>query len=118
MTGRLKLGVEVAAALKENAAVVALESTVIAHGLPRPLNLETALGLEQLVRAGGAVPATIAVLGGVLNVGLDRDQLEHVARQDDIHKLSRRDLAVAVAKGWDGATTVATTAWIAGRAGI
>ncbi|HWT01572.1 MAG TPA: pseudouridine-5'-phosphate glycosidase [Pyrinomonadaceae bacterium] len=118
MTGRLKLGDEVAVALKENAAVVALESTVIAHGLPRPQNLETALGVEEIVREAGAVPATIAVLGGMPHVGLDRTQLEHVARHDDIHKLSRRDLAVAVAKGWDGATTVATTAWIAERAGI
>jgi len=118
VTGRLKLGDEVAVALKENAAVVALESTVIAHGLPRPQNLETALGVEEIVREAGAVPATIAVLGGMPHVGLDRTQLEHVARHDDIHKLSRRDLAVAVAKGWDGATTVATTAWIAERAGI
>jgi pseudouridylate synthase len=118
VTDRLKLGSEVAAALAENAAVVALESTVIAHGLPRPQNLETALRLEEIVRRGGAVPATIAVLGGVLHVGLDGDQLEHIARQEKIHKLSRRDLASAVAKGWDGATTVATTAWIAERAGI
>ena len=118
MTNRLKLGVEVAAALKENAAVVALESTVIAHGLPRPRNLETALKLERLVREAGAVPATIAVFGGVLHAGLDGAQLEHLARQEKIHKLSRRDLAVAVAQGWDGATTVATTAWIAERAGI
>ena len=118
MTDHLRLSDEVAAALGENAAVVALESTVIAHGLPRPRNLETALRLEQLVREGGAVPATIAVLGGVLHVGLDRSQLEHVARQENIHKLSRRDLPAAVAKGWDGATTVATTAWVAGRAGI
>ncbi len=118
MTDLLKLGGEVAAALALNGAVVALESTVIAHGLPRPLNLETALRLEQIVREGGAVPATVAVLGGVLRVGLDREELEHVARQEQVHKLSRRDLAVAVAKGWDGATTVATTAWVAGRAGI
>ena len=118
MTDLLKLGGEVAAALAENVAVVALESTVIAHGLPRPLNLETALRLEQIVRDGGGVPATIAVLGGVLRVGLDREELEHVARQEQVHKLSRRDLAVAVAKGWDGATTVATTAWVAARAGI
>jgi pseudouridylate synthase len=118
VTGHLKLGGEVAAALRENRAVVALESTVIAHGLPRPLNLETALRLEQIVREGGAVPATVAVLGGVPRVGLDRGQLEHVAERDGIHKLSRRDLAVAVARGWDGATTVATTAWIAGRAGV
>ena len=118
MTELLKLGGEVAAALASNGAVVALESTVIAHGLPRPLNLETALRLEEIVRGGGAVPATVAVLGGVLRVGLDRAELEHVARQEQVHKLSRRDLAVAVAKGWDGATTVATTAWVAGRAGI
>lgn len=117
--GQFQLGGEVAAALAEGAAaVVALESTVIAHGLPRPLNLETALRLEQLVREGGAVPATVAVLGGILRVGLDGAELEHVARQEQIHKLSRRDLAVAVAKHWDGATTVATTAWIAGRAGL
>ena len=118
MTARLKLSDEVAAALKGNAAIVALESTVIAHGLPRPQNLETALRVEKIVRDAGAVPATIAVLGGVPHVGLDREQLEHVARQDGIHKLSRRDLAVAVARGWDGATTVATTAWIAEQAGI
>jgi pseudouridylate synthase len=118
VTDWLKLSGEVAAALKGNAAVVALESTVIAHGLPRPQNLETALGVEEIVREMGAMPATIAVLGGVLHVGLDRGQLEHVARQEGIHKLSRRDLGVAVARGWDGATTVATTAWIAERAGI
>jgi pseudouridine-5'-phosphate glycosidase len=118
VTDWLRLSDEVAAALKGNAAVVALESTVIAHGLPRPQNLETALGVEEIVREAGAVPATIAALGGVLHVGLDRGQLEHVARQEGIHKLSRRDLGVAVARGWDGATTVATTAWIAERAGI
>jgi pseudouridine-5'-phosphate glycosidase len=118
LTERLKLGDEVAAALKENRGVVALESTVIAHGLPRPRNLETALSVERIVREAGAVPATIAVIGGVPHVGLDRNQLEHVAQQEGIHKLSRRDLGVAVAKGWDGATTVATTAWIAERAGI
>ncbi|HKQ52823.1 MAG TPA: pseudouridine-5'-phosphate glycosidase [Pyrinomonadaceae bacterium] len=118
MTNHLKLGREVAAALAGRAPIVALESTVIAHGLPRPLNLETALRLEQLVRDARAVPATIAVLGGVVRVGLDKEELELVARQEQIHKLSRRDLAVAVAKGWDGATTVATTAWVAGRAGI
>jgi pseudouridine-5'-phosphate glycosidase len=118
VTDWLKLSAEVAAALKGNAAVVALESTVIAHGLPRPQNLEAALGVEEIVREARAVPATVAVLGGVVHVGLDRGQLEHVARQEGIHKLSRRDLGVAVAKNWDGATTVATTAWVAGRAGI
>jgi pseudouridine-5'-phosphate glycosidase len=118
VTDWLKLSDEVAAALKGNAAVVALESTVIAHGLPRPQNLETARAVEEIVREAGAVPATIAVLGGVPHVGLDGHQLAHVARQEGIHKLSRRDLGVAVARGWDGATTVATTAWVAERAGI
>jgi pseudouridine-5'-phosphate glycosidase len=112
----LKLSDEVASALSENLPIVALESTVIAHGLPRPVNLETALKLEQVVRDHGAVPATIAVIKGVLHVGLDHEQLKHIARSADVHKLSLRDLAVAVAKRWDGATTVATTAWIAGRA--
>jgi pseudouridine-5'-phosphate glycosidase len=114
----IKLSREIETALAENRAVVALESTVIAHGLPRPQNLETAHRLERIVRDGGAVPATIAVLEGVLHVGLNQAQLEYIARQENIHKLSRRDLPVAVAKAWDGATTVATTAWIAERAGL
>jgi pseudouridine-5'-phosphate glycosidase len=113
-----KLKGEVETALAENRAVVSLESTVIAHGLPRPVNLETALRLEQIVRDGGAVPATIAVLKGTFHVGLDQSQLEYLAGQTDIHKLSRRDLPLAVANNWDGATTVATTAWIAERAGL
>ncbi|MGB9182326.1 MAG: pseudouridine-5'-phosphate glycosidase [Pyrinomonadaceae bacterium] len=114
----IKLSDEVASALDEGRAVVALESTVIAHGLPRPQNLETALRLEEIVRAGGAVPATIAILDGHLHVGLNRDQLEHIAQSEDVHKISRRDLPVAVARKWDGATTVATTSWIAHRAGV
>ncbi len=113
-----KFSEEVETALAENLAVVALESTVIAHGLPRPQNLETARRLEQIVRDCGAVPATIAVLKGVVHVGLSADQLEYIARSSDIHKLSRRDMPVVVAKGWDGATTVATTAWVAERAGL
>ncbi|HEY0384737.1 MAG TPA: pseudouridine-5'-phosphate glycosidase [Pyrinomonadaceae bacterium] len=114
----LHLSAEVRDALAEGRAVVALESTVIAHGLPRPHNLETALRLEEIVREGGAVPATIAILKGRLHVGLSREQLEHIAASGDIHKLSRRDLPLAVACVWDGATTVATTSWIAGQAGI
>jgi pseudouridine-5'-phosphate glycosidase len=114
----LALGSEVEAALAEGRAVVALESTVIAHGLPRPQNLETALRLEQFVREQGAVPATIAILKGRLHVGLREDQLREIAESDKVHKISRRDLAVAVARGWDGATTVAATTWIASRAGI
>lgn len=113
-----KLSEEVLAALAENLPIVALESTVIAHGLPRPQNLETARRLEQIVRDGGAVPATIAVLKGVVHVGLSSEQLEYIAHSSDMHKLSRRDLPVVVAKKWDGATTVATTAWIAERAGL
>lgn len=118
MPNIFKLGEEVETALSENLPIVALESTVISHGLPRPQNLETAQRLERIVRDCGAVPATIAVLKGVVHVGLSSDQLEYVARSPDMHKLSRRDLPVAVAKGWDGATTVATTAWIAERAGL
>jgi pseudouridine-5'-phosphate glycosidase len=114
----LHLSPEVEAALAENRAVVALESTVIAHGLPRPQNLDTALRLEEIIRAGGAVPATIALLKGRLHVGLTREQLEWIANSTDVHKLSRRDLPLAVANLWDGATTVATTSWIAHRAGI
>jgi pseudouridine-5'-phosphate glycosidase len=109
---------EIEAALAANRAVVALESTVIAHGLPRPQNLETAQRLEQIVRAEGATPATIAVLDGKLCVGLDQDQVECTATGDDIKKLSTRDLAIAVTGSWNGATTVASTMWIAYRAGI
>ncbi len=114
----LELNPEIKSALAANRAVVALESTVIAHGLPRPQNLETAQRLEQIVRQEGATPATIAVLGGKLCVGLDEGQLELLATRDDIKKLSTRDLAVAVANEQNGATTVASTMWIAHRAGI
>jgi pseudouridine-5'-phosphate glycosidase len=113
----LKLSEEVEAALREGRAVVALESTVIAHGLPRPTNLETARRLEQVVRERGAIPATVAVLGGELCVGLDDKQLERLAKGEGVLKLSRRDLAVAVARRADGATTVAGTLWVASRAG-
>jgi pseudouridylate synthase len=116
--GIFKLCAEIESAIKESRAVVALESTVIAHGLPRPQNLETALKLERIVRDCGATPATIAVLKGVLHVGLNSEQLEYLARSSGFHKLSRRDLPVAVANHLDGATTVATTAWIASQAGI
>jgi pseudouridine-5'-phosphate glycosidase len=109
---------EVKKALTTNRPVVALESTVTAHGLPRPQNLETARRLEQIVREEAASPATIAVLNGKLCVGLDRDQLEHIASAGDIRKLSTRDLPIAIAREWNGATTVASTMWIAHRAGI
>lgn len=120
MTGDniFQVGDEVRAALAEGRAVVALESTVISHGLPRPQNLETARRLEQAVREGGAVPATVAVLGGRLCVGLEEAQLMRLAEGEGVRKVSRRDLSLAVARGEDGATTVAGTLWIASRAGL
>ena len=114
----IRINPEIAAALAANQPVVALESTVIAHGLPQPQNLETAQRLEQIVSDEGPIPATIAVLGGKLWVGLGQQQLEHLATSADIRKLSTRDLVVGVANEWDGATTVASTMWIAHRAGI
>jgi pseudouridylate synthase len=114
----LNFNPKIEAALEANQAVVALESTVIAHGLPRPLNLETAQSVEQIVRAEGVTPATIAVLDGKFCVGLDQAQVERIATGDDIKKLSTRDLPIAVARGWNGATTVASTMWIASRAGL
>jgi pseudouridine-5'-phosphate glycosidase len=108
----------VAAALRDGAPVVALESTILAHGLPRPDNLRVAHEVEQVVRAGGAVPATVGMLGGELVVGLDRPALARLAGGDPVAKLSVRDLAVAAATGVDGATTVAATAAVAAAAGI
>jgi pseudouridine-5'-phosphate glycosidase len=109
---------EVRDALKTGKPVVALESTVIAHGLPQPQNLETALKLEQIVRENGAVPATIAVFDGEFHVGLDREQIEFLAAGQNIRKISRRDLPIAAAKKLNCATTVATTTFIAHAAGI
>src|SRR6266851_5514289 len=109
---------EVAAALSDHRPVVALESTVIAHGLPRPQNLETAQRLERIVRDEGASPATIAVLEGKLSVGLDQNQIELIGNGENVKKISTRDLAVAVTRGWNGATTVASTLWVAHRVGI
>ena len=109
---------EVQEALAAHRPVVALESTIIAHGLPRPRNLAVAEELEGLVRSAGAVPATIAVLDGKIHVGLDKSQLERVAGDDDVRKLGHRDLAPALAAGVSGATTVSATAFSASRAGI
>jgi pseudouridine-5'-phosphate glycosidase len=114
----IKFNEEVAAALKNRQPVVALESTVIAHGLPFPKNLETARRLEQIVRENGAVPATIAVFDGEFCVGLNENQINQLARDKNVRKISRRDLPVAVARKLNCATTVATTAFIAHRAGI
>lgn len=115
---KINLSPDVDEGLKSGKPVVALESTVIAHGLPFPQNIETALKCEAAVRRGGAVPATIAVFGGEFFVGLNSDQIEQLATRKDIRKISRRDLAVAVGNKLDCATTVATTAFIAHRAGI
>ncbi|MEV7318637.1 pseudouridine-5'-phosphate glycosidase [Streptomyces sp. NPDC093970] len=109
---------EVREALGAGRAVVALESTIIAHGLPRPRNLQVALELEEAVRHEGAVPATIAVLDGRPHVGLAKGQLERVANEDKIRKLGHRDLPLAVAAGASGATTVSATAQLAALAGI
>ncbi len=114
----INLSSEVAFALAANKPVVALESTVIAHGLPRPQNLETAFRLEQIVKEGGAIPATIAILDGKLCVGLNEQQIRFIADEREIKKISLRDLPVAVAHKWNGATTVASTSWIAHRTGI
>jgi pseudouridine-5'-phosphate glycosidase len=109
---------EVAEALRARRGVVALESTLIAHGLPVPDNLRVAREAEAAVRATGAVPATIAVVGGVVRIGLDDDALAAVALGEDVVKAGVRDLAPAVARGIDAATTVASTAHLAALAGI
>ncbi|OEJ38543.1 pseudouridine-5-phosphate glycosidase [Streptomyces agglomeratus] len=114
----LQMSGEVREALEQRRPVVALESTIIAHGLPRPRNLRVAEELEEVVRTTGAVPATIAVLDGRAHVGLDKAQLERVANDDSVRKLGHRDLAPALAAGASGATTVSATAFLAARAGL
>ena len=110
---------EVAAALAEGKPVVALESTIISHGMPYPQNVETAMNVERIIRENGAVPATIAIIGGRLKAGLSPEEIEYFGKKGrDIHKASRRDLAVLCARGEDGATTVTTTMIIAHMAGI
>jgi pseudouridine-5'-phosphate glycosidase len=103
---------EVADALLAGKPIVALESTVISHGLPRPTNLETAYRLESIVREVGAVPATIGIIAGRLIVGLNNDQVQLLAEASDIKKISTRDIPIAVSQNWHGATTVASTCWI------
>ena len=114
----MKFNEEVAEALQSKKPIVALESTVIAHGLPFPHNLETAAKLENIVRENGAIPATIAVFDGEFHVGLNNNQIEQLATDKNIRKISRRDLPIAVGKKLSCATTVATTSFIAHRAGI
>ena len=110
---------EVAQAIAQGKPVVALESTIISHGMPEPPNVETALKVEEIIRANGAIPATIAILGGRLKAGLTPEEIEYLGKQGQkVTKASRRDLSVLVAQGADGATTVATTMMIAHMAGI
>jgi pseudouridine-5'-phosphate glycosidase len=116
--GYLRIHPEVAAALADRRPVVALESTLLAHGLPRPDNLGVAGRIEAAVRAAGAVPATVAVLDGQVRVGLEESGLARICAEPAVPKLSARDLPVAVAGGLSGATTVAGTAVLAARAGI
>ena len=115
----LQISKKVKKALKEGRPVIALESTIISHGMPYPQNVETALNCERIARENGAEPATIAVIGGKLCAGLEEQQIEHLGKVGlGIQKASRRDLPVIVARGQDGATTVASTMIIAAMAGI
>lgn len=120
MTLPLTISQEVQAALDANQAVVALESTLITHGLPFPLNIETALAMESAVRESGAIPATVAVLDGEITVGLSPQQIEMLAQAPagSVRKCSRRDLPICIARRQDGATTVAATMIVAEMAGI
>jgi pseudouridine-5'-phosphate glycosidase len=114
----MRIAPDVAEALAHGRPVVALESTLISHGLPRPRNLEVAVEMDGAVRAGGALPATVAVVGGEVRVGLDNEALHAVAGRTDVVKCGVRDLAPVVARGGYGATTVAATAHLAARAGV
>ena len=119
MNKYLDIASEVAAALAEGKPVVALESTIISHGMPYPKNVETALEVEKIIRDNGAVPATIAIIGGRLKAGLSAQEIEYFGKKGgEIAKASRRDLPVLIARGQDGACTVTTTMMIAHMAGI
>ncbi len=115
----LDVAPEVKKAIEEGRPVVALESTIISHGMPYPKNVETALNVEKVIRDNGAVPATIAIIGGRLKAGLSKEEIEYLGKTGQkVTKVSRRDLPVIVSKKMDGATTVATTMIIAAMAGI
>lgn len=119
MNKYLDVSPEVAQALAGGKPVVALESTIISHGMPYPQNVETALKVESIIRENGAVPATIAILGGRLKAGLTHDEIEYLGKKGlAVTKASRRDLSVLCARGEDGATTVTTTMMVAHMAGI
>lgn len=115
----LQISAEVQDALKNKKPVVALESTIISHGMPFPQNAQTAIEVEETIRKQGAVPATIAIIGGVMKVGLSKEEIELLGREGhNVTKVSRRDLPFVVAAGKNGATTVASTMIIAALAGI
>lgn len=114
----LEVKPEVAKAILEGKPVVALESTIISHGMPYPKNVETALEVERIIRENGAIPATIAILGGKLKVGLTEEEVEYLGKAKNVVKTSRRDIPFIVAKKLDGATTVASTMILAAMAGI
>ena len=118
MSIELEMSSPVRAALEQHRPIVALESTLITHGLPRPVNLEVARQLEAVVRDNGAAPATIAILDGQIHAGLEPHELERLANLDDVRKVSRRDLPIVTALRGNGATTVAATMWVAAQAGI
>ena len=119
MNRYLEVSPEVQQALDQGRPVVALESTIISHGMPYPQNVETALKVARIIRENGAVPATVAILGGKLKLGLTHEEIEYLGKKGQaVIKASRRDLAVLVARGEDGATTVATTMFIAALAGV
>jgi len=114
----LDVNPEVSRALDEGRPVVALESTIIAHGMPYPKNVETALAVEEVIRSNGAVPATIGILGGRIKIGLTKEEIEYMAHAENVLKVSRRDLPFVISKKMDGATTVAGTMIAAHMAGI
>lgn len=118
LRGLVQFSPEVGQALSDGRAVVALESTVIAHGLPHPLNLEVATRMEDIIREQGVTPATIAVLDGKIRIGLSQTDLERVGTSNDISKASLRDLPLLLARGESGATTVSATAHLAAKVGI
>ena len=118
MKSAIKYSAEVSAAIAAGTPIVALESTIISHGLPRPSNLAVAQECERIIRQRGAIPATIALLDGVVHIGLEANELDAIANRDDISKASSRDLAIIIAQGKSAATTVAATAHIAAIAGI
>ncbi|MEE1334326.1 MAG: pseudouridine-5'-phosphate glycosidase, partial [Erysipelotrichaceae bacterium] len=119
MSEMVRVNPEVAKALQENKPVIALESTIISHGMPYPQNVETAMHVEQIIRDHGAVPATVGIVDGVGVVGLTKDEIEEMGKRGhSIPKVSRRDLPIVMAeKSW-GATTVATTMILAAKAGV